>query len=86
MPPPAIVSGPFEVPVGENGCFARVTRSLPSDSVYRCASAKEKLMKQVKAIAMSRLTKAPRLESFYHFVLREHLVVTVGFVECERAF
>ena len=39
MPPPAIVSGPFEVPVGENGCFASVTRSLPSLPVYLWAKA-----------------------------------------------
>src|SRR5215467_8435246 len=38
-PPLAIVVGPTEVPVGENGCFASATRTLPSGPVYRCAPA-----------------------------------------------
>jgi hypothetical protein len=33
----AIVLGPDEIPVGENGCLARATRTRPSELVYRCA-------------------------------------------------
>jgi hypothetical protein len=39
MPPCAIVRGPADVPVGENGCCASATRILPSGLLYRCASA-----------------------------------------------
>jgi hypothetical protein len=38
MPPFAIVFGPGDVPLGENGCCASATRSLPSAPVYRCAN------------------------------------------------
>src|SRR5688572_6714250 len=34
MPPLAIVFGPREVPLGENGCWANDTRSRPSGPVY----------------------------------------------------
>src|SRR6185503_126905 len=37
MPPVAIVFGPTDVPVGENGCLTSATRTLPSEVVYFCA-------------------------------------------------
>src|SRR4030095_13273598 len=37
MPPLAIVFGPADVPVGENGCLTSATRTLPSEVVYFCA-------------------------------------------------
>jgi hypothetical protein len=37
MPPEAIVFGPADVPVGENGCLTSATRTLPSEVVYFCA-------------------------------------------------
>src|SRR5688572_27995932 len=39
MPPVAMRRGPGDVPLGENGCCASSTRSLPSAPVYRCGRA-----------------------------------------------
>jgi hypothetical protein len=50
MPPLAIVVGPTEVPVGENGCLASATRNLPSGPVYRCA-AEDEAARSAKATA-----------------------------------
>src|SRR5947208_15561115 len=39
MPPVAIVVGPRDTPVGENGCLASATRRRPSPPAYFCACA-----------------------------------------------
>lgn len=45
--------GPAEVPLGEKGCFAKATRNLPSEVVYRWACAPDVIRKIVSAKPMS---------------------------------
>ena len=45
--------GPDEIPVGENGCFAKATRSRPSEVVYRCACAPDVMRKIASAKPIS---------------------------------
>ena len=46
--------GPTEIPVGEKGCFARATRSRPSEVVYRWACAPDVIRRIASAKPMSR--------------------------------
>jgi hypothetical protein len=55
MPPLAIVFGPDEVPLGENGCLANATRNRPSGAVYRCAYVAPDVLRRIAIAKAIRL-------------------------------
>src|SRR5437660_9733627 len=70
MPPVAIVVGPREMPVGENGCLARATRSRPSLPAYFrvCASAGDH-------VSSAPMARAPPIRNPAAIVKRQSSIV-----------